>query len=100
MSTDGYFADAELFGTCSYYHYDTQQEHDKPIIKKKSKYEIFLLTLLSPIYIVGLLIYGVFSFAQFLTQGGLFGLLIIGWIISFIYHFFFTFLPFLFNVVA
>ena len=44
MSTDGYFADAELFGTCSYYHYDTQQEHDKPIIKKKSKYEIFLLT--------------------------------------------------------
>jgi len=99
MLTDSYMANEETFPTCGYYLYD-EVEGDTVQVKKKSKYEIFLLTLLSPIYIVGLLFYGVFSFVQFLTQGGLFSLLIIGWIISFIYHFFFTFLPFLFNVVA
>jgi len=52
------------------------------------------------LYLIGLLIYGVFAFVQFLTQGGFFGLLIFGWIISIIYHFLFSFLPFLFNVVA
>ena len=94
MLTDSYMANKETFPTCSYYLYDTVQ------VKKKSKVEILILTLLSPIYIIGLLIYGVFAFVQFLTQGGFFGLLIFGWIISIIYHFFFTFLPFLFNVVV
>ena len=93
MLTDSYMANKETFPTCSYYLYDTVQ------VKKKSKVEILILTLLSPIYIIGLLIYGVFAFVQFLTQGGFFGLLIFGWIISIIYHFFFTFLPFLLNVV-
>ena len=94
MLTDSYMANEETFPTCGYYLYDTVQ------VKKKSKVEILILTLLSPIYIIGLLIYGFFAFIQFLTQGGFFGLLIFGWIISIIYHFFFTFLPFLFNLVV
>ena len=99
MLTDSYMANEEIFPTCGYYLYDTVEVNTVQV-KKKSKLEILLLTLLSPIYITGLLIYGVFAFVQFLTQGGFFGLLIFGWIISIIYHFFFTFLPFLLNVVA
>ena len=94
MLTDSYMANKETFPTCSYYLYDTVQ------VKKKSKVEILIRTLLSPIYVIGLLLYGVFAFVQFLTQGGFFGLLIFGWIISIIYHFFFTFLPFLLNLVV
>ena len=99
MLTDSYMANEETFPTCGYYLYDTVEGYTVQV-KKKSKVEILLLTLLSPIYIIGLLLYGVFVFVQFLTQGGFFGLLIVGWIISIIYHFFFTFLPFLFNVVV
>ena len=99
MLTDSYMANKETFPTCSYYLYDTVEVNTVQV-KKKSKVEILILTLLSPIYIIGLLIYGVFTFVQFLTQGGFFGLLIFGWIISIIYHFFFTFLPFLFNLVV
>jgi hypothetical protein len=99
MLTDSYMANKETFPTCSYYLYDTVEVNTVQV-KKKSKVEILILTLLSPIYTIGLLIYGVFAFVQFLTQGGFFGLLIFGWIISIIYHFFFTFLPFLLNVVV
>ena len=99
MLTESYMANEEIFPTCGYYLYDTV-EGDTLQFKKKSKLEILLLTLLSPIYTIGLLIYGVFAFVQFLTQGGFFGLLIFGWIISIIYHFFFTFLPFLLNLVV
>ena len=99
MLTDSYMANEETLPTCSYYLYDTVEVNTVQV-KKKSKVEILILTLLSPIYIIGLLIYGVFTFVQFLTQAGFFGLLIFGWIISFIYHFFFTFLPFLLNVVV
>ena len=99
MLTDSYMANEETFPTCGYYLYDTVQDNTFQF-KNKSKLEILLLTLLSPIYTIGLLIYGVFAFVQFLTQGGFFGLLIFGWIISIIYHFFFTFLPFLLNVVV
>jgi len=87
MLTDNYMANEETLPTCGYYLYDTV-EGDTVQVKKSPKVEI------------GLLIYGVFAFVQFLTQGGFFGLLIFGWIISIIYHFFFTFLPFLFNVVV
>ena len=99
MLTDSYMANKETFPTCSYYLYDTVEVNTVQV-KKKSEIEILILTLLSPIYIIGLLIYGVFAFVQFLTQGGFFGLLIFGWIISIIYHFFFTFLPFLLNLVV
>ena len=99
MLTDSYMASEETFPTCSYYLFDTV-EGETVQVKKKSKLEILIRTLLSPIYIIGLFIYGVFAFVQFLTQGGFFGLLIFGWIISTIYHFFFTFLPFLLNVVV
>ena len=98
MLTDSYMASEETFPTCSYYLFDTV-EGETVQVKKKSKLEILIRTLLSPIYIIGLFIYGVFAFVQFLTQGGFFGLLIFGWIISITYHFFFTFLPFLLNVV-
>ena len=99
MLTDSYMANKETFPTCSYYLLDTV-EGDTVRVKKKSKVEILIRTLLSPIYFIGLLLYGVFAFVQFLTQGGFFGLLIFGWIISIIYHFFFTFLPFLLNLVV
>ena len=99
MLTDSYMASEETFPTCSYYLFDTV-EGETVQVKKKSKLEILIRTLLSPIYIIGLFIYGVFAFVQFLTQGGFFGLLIFGWTISIIYHFFFTFLPFLLNVVV
>ena len=99
MLNDSYMANEETYPTCGYYLYDIVQD-DTFQFKKKSKLEILLLTLLSPIYITGLLIYGAFAFVQFLIQGGFFGLLIFGWIISIIYHFFFTFLPFIFNVVV
>ena len=99
MLTDSYMANEETFPTCGYDFYDTV-EGDRVQVKEKSKVEILILIFLSPIYLIGLLIYGVFAFVQFLTQGGFFGLLIFGWIISIIYHFFFTFLPFLFNVVV
>ena len=45
MLTDSYMANKETFPTCSYYLYDTVE------VKKKSKVEILILTLLSPIYI-------------------------------------------------
>ena len=99
MLTDSYMANKETFPTCSYYLYETV-ESDTVQVKKKSKVEILIRTLLSPIYVIGLILYGVFALVQFLTQGGFFGLLIFGWIISIIYHFFFTFLPFLLNVVV
>ena len=70
-------ANEETFPTCGYYLYDTV-EGDTVQVKKKSKVEILILTLLSPIYVIGLLLYGVFAFVQFLTQGGFFGLLISG----------------------
>ena len=99
MLADSHIANKETFPTCSYYLYDTV-ESDTVQVKKKSKVETLIRTLLSPMYVIGLLLYGVFAFVQFLTQGGFFGLLIFGWIISIIYHFFFTFLPFLLNLVV
>ena len=99
MLTDSYMANKETFPTCSYYLYDTV-EGEIVQVKKISKVEILIRTRLSPIYLIGQHLYGVFAFVQFLTLGGFFGLFIFGWIISIIYHFFFTFLPFLFNVVV
>ena len=99
MLTDSYMANEENFPTCSYYLYDTIEGYAVQV-KKKSKVEILIRTLLSPIYVIGLLLYGGFAFVQLLTQGGFFGLVIFGWIISTIYHFFFIFLPFLLNLVV
>ena len=69
MLTDNYMANEETFPTCSYYLYETVEGYTVQF-KKKSKVEILLLTLLSPIYVIGLLLYGVFAFVKFLTQGG------------------------------
>ena len=100
MLTDDNISNEEFFPTCGYYLLEAPQDYERPLFKKRSKFEIVLHILLSPIYIVGFLVYGVFAVVNFLTEGGLFGLLIIGWILSFIYHFLFTFLPFLVNLVA
>ena len=66
----------------------------QPSFKKKSKLQIVGLVSLSPLYLLGILAYGVVAFFRFLAGGGLFGLMIVGWTISGFYHFFFVFIPF------
>ena len=66
----------------------------QPSFKKKSKLKIVGLMFLTPLYLLGTLAYGVVAFFRFLAGGGLFGLMIVGWTISGIYHFFFVFIPF------
>ena len=65
--------------------------------KKKSKLQIVGLAFLSPIYLLGIFIFGVVAFFRFLAAGGLVGLMIVGWTISGIYHFFFVFIPYIFS---
>ena len=69
----------------------------EPSIKKKSKLKIVGLVFLTPLYLLGTLAYGVIIFFRFLAGGGLFGLIIVGWTISGIYHFFFVFIPYIFS---
>ena len=68
-----------------------------PEVKKKSKLQIVTLAILSPLYLLFLLVCGVAAIFSFLTNGGLFGLMIIGWTVSGIYHFFFVVIPYIFN---
>ena len=67
----------------------------QPSSKKKSKLQIVGLAFLSPFYLLGILIYGVVAIFKFLAEGGLVGLMILGWTISGIYHFFFVFIPYI-----
>tara|TARA_Y100001936_G_scaffold130189_1_gene127279 strand:- start:409 stop:747 length:339 start_codon:yes stop_codon:yes gene_type:complete len=69
----------------------------QPSFKKKSKLQIVGLVFLSPIYLLGIFIFGVVSVFRFLADGGLVGLMIVGWTISGIYHFFFVFIPYIFS---
>ena len=69
----------------------------QPSFKKKSKLQIVGLIFLTPLYLLGILAYGVVAFFRFLADGGLFGLMIVGWTISGIYHFFFVFIPYIFS---
>ena len=69
----------------------------QPSFKKKSKLQIAGLAVLSPLYLLGILIFGVVAFFRFLAGGGLAGLMIAGWIISGIYHLFFVFIPYIFS---
>tara|TARA_B100000900_G_scaffold350035_1_gene316430 strand:+ start:733 stop:1074 length:342 start_codon:yes stop_codon:yes gene_type:complete len=66
-------------------------------IKKKSKLQQMVSVCLFPLYFFGILAYGVVAFFRFLADGGLFGLMIVGWTISGIYHFFFVFIPYIFS---
>ena len=68
-----------------------------PRIKKKSKLQQVVSIFLFPLYLLGVLAYGVVAFFRFLADGGLFGLMIVGWTISGIYHFFFVFIPYIFS---
>ena len=65
--------------------------------KKKSKLQIVRLAFLSPFYFLGALIFGVVAIFKFLVEGGLVGLMIIGWTISGIYYLFFVFIPYIFS---
>ena len=67
----------------------------QPSFKKKSKLQIVGLAFLSPLYLLGILIYGVVAIFKFLAEGGLVGLMIVGWSISGIYYFFFVFIPYI-----
>ena len=67
----------------------------QPSSKKKSKLQIVGLAFLSPLYLLGILIYGVVAIFKFLAEGGMVGLIILGWTISGIYHFFFVFIPYI-----
>ena len=69
----------------------------QPSFKKKSKLQILGLAFLSPFYLLGSLIFGVVAIFKFLVEGGFIALIIVGWIISGIYHFFFVFLPYIFS---
>ena len=69
----------------------------QPSFKKKSKLQIVGFALLSPVYLLGIFTFVVVAFFRFLAAGGLVGLIIIGWTISGIYHFFFVFIPYIFS---
>ena len=69
----------------------------QPSFKKKSKLQIVRLLFLSPLYLLGIFTFVVVAFFRFLAGGGLVGLMIIGWTISGIYHFFFVFIPYIFS---
>ena len=69
----------------------------QPSFKKKSKLKIVGLIFLTPLYLLGTLVYGVVAFFRFLAGGGLFVIIFVGWTISGIYHFFFVFIPYIFS---
>ena len=69
----------------------------QPSFKKKSKLQIIGLAFLSPLYLLGSLIFGVVAILKFLVEGGFVGLIIVGWTISAIYYFFFVFIPYIFS---
>ena len=73
----------------------------RPIQKQKTQNEKLIKTLLLPIYFIGLLITGIFVGIRFFFEEGyesLAGFIILSWVISAIYQFFFTFIPFLFDI--
>ena len=70
--------------------------------KEKTKFEKFFEKLLFPFYVIGWLVTGIFAGIGIIFEHGydiLGGIVILGWVVSAIYHFFFTFLPFLVNLV-
>ena len=71
--------------------------------KEKTKFEKFFEKLLFPFYVIGWLVTAIFAGIGIIFKHSyeiLGGIVILGWVVSAIYHFFFTFLPFLFNVVV
>ena len=70
-----------------------------PRIEKKSKLQQVVSIFLFPLYLLGILAYGVVAFFRFLADGGLVALMIVGWTISGIYHFFLVFIPYIFSFV-
>ena len=71
--------------------------------KEKTKFEKLFEKLLFPFYVIGWLVTGIFAGIGIIFKHSyeiLIGIVILGWVVSAIYHFFFTFLPFLFNLVV
>jgi len=74
---------------------------NKPIQKKKSTLEKFIKISLSPLYLVGWLVTAIFVGMGLVIEKGsetLGALVFLSLVVSAIYHFFFTFIPFLFNL--
>ena len=70
--------------------------------KEKTKFEKYFEKFLFPFYVIGWLVTGIFAGIGIIFKHGyefLGGIVILGWVVSAIYHFFFTFLPFLVNLV-
>ena len=71
--------------------------------KEKTKFEKFFEKLLFPFYVIGWLVTAIFAGIGIIFKHGyeILGVIVIlGWVVSAIYHFFFTFLPFLLNLVV
>jgi hypothetical protein len=74
---------------------------NKPIQKQKSILEKFIKLLLSPIYLMGWLVTAIIVGIGLLIEKGseiLGALVFLSLVASAIYHFFFTFIPFIFNL--
>ena len=74
---------------------------NKPIQKQKSTFEKFIQLLLSPIFLMGWLVTAIFVGVGLLIEKGseiLGALVFLSLVASAIYHFFFTFIPFIFNL--
>ena len=70
--------------------------------KEKTKFEKYFEKFLFPFYVIGWLVTGIFAGIGIIFKHGyefLGEIVILGWVVSAIYHFFFTFLPFLVNLV-
>ena len=111
LSQEDYFMDNDGNGCCTWIGcehgtFSTSQRcqicfENRPIQKEKTKIEKFFIVVFSPIYFIGWLATGIFVGIVFLFKegAGIFvGLVMLGWIVGAIYHFFFTFIPFLFNL--
>ena len=110
LNQENYFMDDEGNGCCmigcEHGEFPMSQGcqicfENRPIQKEKTKIEKFFIVVFSPIYFIGWLATGIFVGIVFLFKegAGIFvGLVMLGWIVGAIYHFFFTFIPFLFNL--
>jgi len=111
LSQENYFMDDEGCGYCTWIGcehgtFSMSQRcqicfENRPIQKEKTKIEKFFMVVFSPIIFIGWLATGIFVGIGFLLKegAGIFvGLVMLGWIVGAIYHFFFTFIPFLFNL--
>ena len=69
--------------------------------KEKTKFEKYFEKFLFPFYVIGWLVTGIFVGIGIIFKEGyeiLGGIVLLSWVVGAIYHFFFTVIPFLFNL--